>query len=415
MGKLLLGCVADDFTGASDAASFLVNSGIPTMLFNGIPSSSSCLKDCLAVVIASKTRDAPADEAVRHTLDALGFLDECGARQFYLKYCSTFDSTPKGNIGPTVDAVMERYDIPYTVLAPALPINKRVVKEGVLYVDGVPLGESHMRHHPLNPMWDSHIANLMKPQGKHPCLVLDAADMRRPKKDILSFVENFAKGGRCYVVPEYVTDEDGHRIVEVFGHLRLLTGGSGILMPLAGHYKKAHGFSDISISESKFARKAIAISGSCSVATKRQIKAYHDSGGAALHVCPSKIMSGKQSIDSVWSFVSKHKDPLIYSAELDGTQENAPKNAAKILEGFFSELGALAFENGYHCIIVAGGETSGAVILALGFDSFHIGKSVAPGVPIMTPANHAHARLILKSGNFGQDDFFIRAFGQQTM
>jgi len=174
--SLFLGCVADDFTGAGDAASFLVNQGIPALLYNGIPKSAEGLGDCAAAVIALKTRSAPVREAVEDSRQAFRFLIEQGAGQLYSKYCSTFDSTPAGNIGPVTDAMLEELDLPWTLLCPSLPVNGRVVREGRLCVDGVPLDESHMKNHPLNPMWDSFIPKLMEPQGKYPCLVLPAAD-----------------------------------------------------------------------------------------------------------------------------------------------------------------------------------------------------------------------------------------------
>ncbi|MCL2852329.1 MAG: four-carbon acid sugar kinase family protein [Defluviitaleaceae bacterium] len=406
----LLGCVADDFTGASDAASFLVNNGIPTMLYNGVPQDSDSLQNCAAVVIALKTRNAPADEAVRDTLDACGFIEKRGAKQFYIKYCSTFDSTPKGNIGPTVDAVLDRYDIPYTLLCPALPVNKRVVRDGLLYVDGIPLSDSHMRNHPLNPMWDSDLAKLMEPQGKYACLVLNAADMNRPEAELTALAASCAeKNKRCYVIPDYADGSDGRRIVEVFGGLRLITGGSGLLAPLAERYKSEYGLADVPVIDSRCPGKGIALSGSCSDATKAQIKEYRDSGRAALAVDPGKLLDGSQTVESLWGFVNQNDEPLLYSAPRG---EQDAETSAALLEKTFSEVGKRAFKNGFSRIIVAGGETSGAVTLALDFDSFHIGESIALGVPVMIPARRQGIRVVLKSGNFGQTDFFRRAFDQ---
>ena len=395
---LVLGCVADDFTGASDAASFLVNQGIPAMLFNGLPGDEE-LNNCAAVVVALKSRNAPAQEAVRDTLHAFDFLDKRGVKQFYIKYCSTFDSTPKGNIGPTIDAVMDKYNLPYTVLLPSLPVNKRTVKDGVLYVESLPLGESHMKNHPLNPMWASALPELMKPQGKYPCHVLNAEDMGRPKEEILARVSE-----RCYIAPDYTVDADGERIVEVFGALKLLTGGSGILAHMAKSYKDKYGLEDAAIVTSSCAGKGIAISGSCSEATKAQIQAYQDSGGAVMFVDPDKI-----DAQAIWNFVQAHSEPLIYSRRSEGPTD---ENVSRRLEEVFSEIGRRAFDAGYTRFILAGGETSGAVCLALNFDSFYIGESVAPGVPIMVPAKRDDVRLVLKSGNFGQTDFFKCAFKQ---
>ena len=413
---LLLGCVADDFTGASDAASFLVNQGIPAMLCNGIPQNVGDIKDCAAVVIALKTRSAPVNKAVGDTLQAFDFLDKCGAKQFYLKYCSTFDSTPKGNIGPATDAVMDKYNIPYTLLCPALPVNKRVVKDGWLYVDGIPLSEGHMRNHPLNPMWDSDLVKLMEPQGKYPCLVLNAEAMQRPAEELLTLAAGKNAGGRLYVIPDYADDAGGQRIVEVFGGLRFITGGSGLLAHMANRCKAEHGLAGAEVLDSKCHGKGIALSGSCSNATKGQIKEYRSSGGAALAVDAAKLLDGSQTVQDLWSFAEQNHEPLLYSAgaEPDAaprTEEN-PEKASKALEGAFAEIGRRAYESGYNRIIVAGGETSGAVCLMLDFDLFYIGESIAPGVPVMVPTKRRDIRLVLKSGNFGQVDFFRRAFKQ---
>ena len=409
----LLGCIADDFTGASDAASFLVNQGVPTMLFNGIPAGTDSLECCAAVVIALKTRSIAVEDAVRDTLDAAEFLEKHKARQLYIKYCSTFDSTPKGNIGPTIDALMDKYNIPYTLLCPALPVNKRIVKGGVLYVDDIPLSEGHMRNHPLNPMWDSNLAVLMQPQGKYPCLVLNAEQMSRPVHDLNELAQNAARDGKhCYIIPDYADDADGQRIVEVFGDIRLLTGGSGILAPLAQRYVKEYDLEGLNIIDSKCAGKGIALSGSCSNATKEQIKVYRESGGTTLSIDPVKLLDGSQTIDSIWEFVQANNEPLIHSEQDAKRVEDSKGTAAKALEKAFSEIGRRAFDAGYTRIIVAGGETSGAVTLELNFDSFLIGESIAPGVPVMAPAKRQDIRIVLKSGNFGQPDFFRRAFEQ---
>ncbi|GHS94927.1 hypothetical protein AGMMS50276_08810 [Synergistales bacterium] len=412
--SLFLGCVADDFTGASDAASFLVNEGIPALLYNGIPKDADGLKDSAAVVIALKTRSAPVKEAVEDSRRAFRFLIEHGAGQLYSKYCSTFDSTPKGNIGPICDAMLDELNLPYTLLCPSLPVNKRIVRDGRLYVDGVPLDESHMKNHPLNPMWDSSIPKLMEEQGKYPSLILNAADLAGTDDVALRKVEEFGKRyERFYIVPDYENDDQGRRIAEVFGSARLLTGGSGLLAHLANRYKQEYGVPEGFAVDSKTSGRGILLSGSCSKATQGQIQEWRKAGGSALMLSPAQLLDGTQTTDEIWRFVLEHDNPLIYSAggDPDGGREAETDSdkASSILEKTMSEIGLRAFESGYTRIVVAGGETSGAVMLALGFDSFLIGQSIAPGVPIMVPTKHREIRLALKSGNFGQPDFFSRA------
>lgn len=417
LDHVLLGCVADDFTGASDAASFLAKQGIKTLLFNGVPRDIEEIKDCAAVVIALKTRSIPADEAVRDTLAALRWLENHGAGQFYIKYCSTFDSTPKGNIGPDIDAALEQYEIPYTLLCPALPVNGRMVKDGVLLVDGVPIAEGHMAHHPLNPIWDSRIAELMRPQGKYDCMVIGEELLSRSREEILKEVERFGKGREhFYIIPDYTTDQQGRKIAEVFGNNRLITGGSGILEHMAALYKEEYDCRTGDDLPTWTAGKGIALSGSCSRATCGQCRAYEKSY-PAISVYPGRILAGTQNAEEIWKTVQEAADQeyLIYSAGATDPSSREYKNeeeallASRALEETMAKLGRSAFDAGYTRIIVAGGETSGAVALELGFDAFIIGESIAPGVPVLIPLHNPDIRIALKSGNFGQEDFFERA------
>ncbi|MDO4268582.1 MAG: four-carbon acid sugar kinase family protein, partial [Eubacteriales bacterium] len=178
MERIFLGVVADDFTGASDAASFLTAAGAPAVLFNGVPGQEPELKaGTRAIVVALKSRTEPVRQAVEESLAAFDWLKKMGAEKLYLKYCSTFDSTPEGNIGPVIDAVMDRYGITRTVLCPSLPVNGRTVRDGRLYVNGVLLEDSHMKDHPLTPMRKSRISRLMEEQGKHPSVELSVEEL----------------------------------------------------------------------------------------------------------------------------------------------------------------------------------------------------------------------------------------------
>ena len=437
LDHILLGCVADDFTGASDAASFLAKQGIKTLLFNGVPRGTEEIEGCAAVVIALKTRSIPADEAVRDTLAAMRWLEEHGTEQFYIKYCSTFDSTPKGNIGPDIDAALEQYGIRYTLLCPSLPVNRRIVKDGVLIVDGKPIAEGHMAHHPLNPIWASGIPELMEPQGKYDCMIIGEELLSRTKEEILAEVERFGEGREhFYIVPDYTTDEQGRKIVEVFGENRLITGGSGILEHMAARYREEYDCRTGEELPTWTPGRGIALSGSCSTATCGQCQAY-ETEYPAIPVYPARILAGSQSAEEIWETVrsagagageiaqSAGKEAacqcagvpefLVYSAGATDPESRRYKDeeeaarASQALEETMAKLGKMAFDDGYTRIIVAGGETSGAVALALGFDAFIIGESIAPGVPVLIPLHNQNVRLALKSGNFGQRDFFARA------
>ncbi len=430
---ILLGCVADDFTGASDAASFLAGRGIKTLLFNGTPDGHEILQDCAAVVIALKTRSIPADEAVRETLKAVRWLEQHGAEQLYLKYCSTFDSTPAGNIGPIADAAMEFTGSPYTLLCPSLPVNGRTVAAGHLYVNGVPLDQSPMKDHPLTPMWDSFLPALMEPQSRWECLLLERACLSYSRETVEAGLIKKARNlglDRFYVVPDYGNTQDGERIAALFGHLPLLTGGSGLLEPLArsltgggkaqetreGEYETGRGCGrQTGVFTSS---PALLLAGSCSPATLAQIAYFESRGGIAKKLEPALVLdrSPEEAAQSLWRFLENHRSQpvLIYSSEtaqqLQATRKLAGgRPLSPLLEETVALLASRAVERGWRRLIVAGGETSGAVTRKLGLNSYDIGASVAPGVPVLIPPQFPELRIVLKSGNFGQKDFFFRA------
>jgi len=417
-GGILLGCVGDDFTGSSDAASFIANQGVKTLLFNGIPKGSEIPEDCTAVVIALKTRSAVKAKAVEDTRAAFSWLAGRGTERFYIKYCSTFDSTPSGNIGPIADSILEDYGVKYTLLCPSLPVNGRTVKDGRLYVKGVPLGESPMKDHPLNPMWTSDIDKLMEPQSKYSCLTIDAALLKRPAEEILERVAGFGRGREhFYVIPDYEDEAQGEKIVKVFGSLKLLTGGSGLLAHLSARLREDPAAAAGSCAAGGKKGRGIILAGSCSKATRLQIENFKEDGGKSFAVDPFSLLSGKQTPQDIWNFVRENcaTEVLIYSAGAENPELRSRERkedqaeASALLEKSMAETGRRALENGFTRIIVAGGETSGSVTQSLNFDSFIIGESIAPGVPVLFPTGRKDVRLVLKSGNFGQPDFFRRA------
>lgn len=412
--KILIGCVADDFTGASDAASFLNNKGLKTILFNGIPEGE--ITDCDSIVIALKCRTQEISGAIADTKKAFLWLEAMGAEHLFFKYCSTFDSTKEGNIGPVTDMLLETFDEKYTILSPALPVNGRSVKNGVLYVDSVPLGETHMKNHPLTPMWDSEIAKLMEPQGKYTTLNINYEMLENSKQDVLAVVKEFGKDKEhFYVVPDYVNDENGTKVAEVFGDLKILTGGSGILAPMADKYIRAEGMSENSLMQTATAGKAVIFSGSCSKATLAQLADAKEKGYPFYKMDPIALLNDTDDMNNIWQFIAEHENQTVvvyssdYAENVAVIQQQGAENISEILESATANLAKRAVESGYTRIIVAGGETASAVVKKLEFHSFEIGESVAPGVPVMAPLSNTDIRVILKSGNFGQIDFFERA------
>lgn len=414
-GTIRVGCIADDFTGASDAASFLRRQGMKTVLFNGLP-EEKLPENCDAIVVALKSRTAPVKEAVNDSIQALKWMKAQGAAQLYIKYCSTFDSTKEGNIGPILDAALETFDIPYTLVCPSLPVNGRTVKEGSLFVNGIPLHESHMKNHPLTPMWASDITVLMKEQSKYPCMKLSIQELREGKEAVLAKVEKFAaEHPRFYIVPDYYEDAHAELILGIFGDLSLMTGGSGLLGAEAFR-KKAAGEAKEEMTVP--AEKSLLLAGSCSKATLEQIDTYQKAGGFSVHVDPLRLLNGEVTVDSLWEEGKGASKVLYYSSDkadnVKKVQEAGREKVAELLEQTMSTLAQRAVKDGYTQVIVAGGETSGAVTQGLGYQSYLIGESVAPGVPVMTPAGNRALRLVLKSGNFGQPDFFERVVKMTT-
>ena len=296
----VLGCIADDFTGASDAASFLVKGGMSVLLYNGVPEEEEGDCSAQAIVIALKSRTQETAGAVRDSLAAAEFLLKKGVKQIYFKYCSTFDSTPEGNIGPVADALMDRMKAPYTVLCPALPVNGRTVEHGKLMVNGIPLDESPMKDHPLTPMWDCRIRALMEPQSRYSCYELGQEELDR-------FLKESHDGEPFYLIPDYKKTEDGERIVRAFGDLPLLTGGSGLLEPLARRWTRQIGVAPAAY-ETGTDGPALLLAGSCSQATLGQIAWYRSQGMPCLKLDPEAMLKGTQTLEEAWKFIQDESE-----------------------------------------------------------------------------------------------------------
>lgn len=423
--KLWFGCIADDFTGATDIASFLAGVGITTIMYNNIPVA---IPDPMpqAIVIATKVRSIEPAEAVSNVLLAVRFLQQAGASQIYYKYCSTFDSSPRGNIGPVSDALMGMLHEPYTILCPALPVNGRTVQDGRLSVCGVPLHESPMRNHPITPMWDDRIAELMREQSKYPVFPYSLAEMERGEEHLHEFVqEKHAQYEHFYLVPDYYESAHGQLIAKLFGQLRLMTGGSGLAGPLGEQYLKelertqAGGADPRIVEDSQYdsitSERAVILAGSCSAMTLRQIAYFKERHMSFCQIDPERYLCGQQTIEQLEQFMDEYadQDVLFYSSasadEMISAQRHGRERVSAMLEQLMSQLANAAVVKGRKRVIVAGGETSGAVTQGLGLSAYHVGESVAPGVPVMIPLERPDMRLVLKSGNFGQEDFFDRA------
>lgn len=401
------GVIADDFTGAGDIASFLQKGGARTLLLTEVPASFGEEWDC--VVIALKIRSAKPEDAVEQVKKALAFLKETGMERIYFKYCSTFDSTPKGNIGVVMDALLEELDVPFSLLCPSLPVNGRTVKNGILYVKGIPLAESPMKDHPLNPMWASGIPELMRPQSRYPCFIVKREDIKNGK--VWDDIERYQKEQeKFYLIPDYEDEEDGRQIAAAFGACRLLSGGSG----LAEYLLDGKGKAAIRKQEQAEGQRAILLCGSCSQMSGKQIGFYRKKGHAVYCVDARKLEEGHLCAADIFAYALEHDNTLIYSGAAEEGLHSVERTESfykrsKLMEALMADLSEMAVKHRFDRVIVAGGETSGAVTLRLGYAAYQIGDSVAPGVPVMRPLKNLRLSLILKSGNFGDEDFFEKA------
>ncbi|MDM0051197.1 3-oxo-tetronate kinase [Variovorax sp. J22R115] len=416
---LLLGCIADDFTGATDLANNLVRAGMRVVQTIGVP-ASPLAAEVDTVVVALKSRTIAPAEAVAQSLDALRWLKVQGARQVYFKYCSTFDSTAEGNIGPVTEALMDALDCDFTIATPAFPDNKRTVFKGYLFVGDVLLNESGMQNHPLTPMTDPNLVRVMQAQTRRKVGLIDHVTVAKGAAAIGEHIAQLRREGVGVAIVDAVSNDDLMRLGPALADMPLVTAGSGVAIGLPANFGLAPS-SAASVLPAASGLQAV-VSGSCSLATNRQVADFIASGRSALAIDPVQIASGINVVAQAlaWAAPLIEQGPvLIYST--------ADPEAVKSVQGRLgvAEAGAMVeeaiaaiarglIERGVRQLVVAGGETSGAVVQALGIAQLQIGAQIDPGVPWC----HAHSdaadgaglHITLKSGNFGSDDFFTKAF-----
>jgi len=417
---MLLGVIADDMTGATDVALMLNRAGMRTVQVIGVPPAGSALPEADAVVVALKSRTNPVAEAVADSLAACEALLKAGARQILFKYCSTFDSTAEGNIGPVANALAERLGSKLAIVCPAFPANGRSIYQGYLFVGAVPLHESSMKDHPLTPMRDSNLMRLMSAQAKTETGLVDYATVLAGPSAVRARLAKLQADGIRYAVTDALTNEDlmtlGHAVSE---HV-LLTGGSGIAMGLPQNFRRAGLLPERPGPQELRAPagRAGIISGSCSTATRGQIKAALEAGFPALKVDPFALADGRQDAAALatWALAQPADRPfLLYSsddpAEVAAVQDKLGREkAGSVVEHAFAEVARRLSEGGVTRLLVAGGETSGATVLGLGIRTLEIGPEIDPGVPWTRVVDGPEMVVALKSGNFGTPDFFLKAW-----
>jgi uncharacterized protein YgbK (DUF1537 family) len=418
---LKLGCIADDFTGGTDLANNLVRAGMRTLQAVGVPHGEA--PDCDAVVAALKSRTAPVEQAVAQALAAARWLRAHGAAQIYFKVCSTFDSTPQGNIGPVTEALIDLLGADFVVVTPAFPENGRAVFKGHLFVGDSLLSDSPMKHHPLTPMTDANLVRVLQAQldpvrGRRVGLI-DHRVVARGADAIAERIAALRAEGVAMAIVDGVADDDLRALARAAASLPLVVAGSGLAIGIPN----LHGLQpDARAAQLPPAGGMRAVvSGSCSAATNSQVAAFMAAGGAALAIDPMQLAAGRDAAAEAlaWARPRLGDAPvLIYAtAEPDAVravqQRLGAGPAGSLVEQALSRIARGLVEAGVGQLVVAGGETSGACVQALGITQLRIGPQIDPGVPwchALTPARSAGLHLALKSGNFGGTDFFHRAF-----
>ncbi|MFG3200014.1 3-oxo-tetronate kinase [Streptomyces sp. NPDC048208] len=415
-----LGAIADDFTGATDLANNLVRAGMRVVQLIDVPEDggAALAQDADAVVIALKSRTVPAAEAVDASLRALAWLRGAGAEQIYFKYCSTFDSTPAGNIGPVTEALMDALDTDFTVATPAFPDNGRTVFKGHLFVGDVLLSESGMRRHPLTPMTDSDLVSVLGAQTTRPVGLIDHTVLAAGTDAVRARIGELRSAGVAFAIADAVSNDDLVRLGEAVRDLPLVTAGSGLAIGLPANWglRPTSAAAQLPPAGGHLA----IVSGSVSVATNGQVRAFLDTGRPAFCVDPLRIASGADVTGEALAFAEAHlaEGPvLVYSTEtpdaVRGVQSRlGAAEAGELVERTLAEVARGLVARGVRRLVVAGGETSGAVVQALGITGLRIGPQIDPGVP-WCAANLPDGdtlHLTLKSGNFGGPDFFSAAF-----
>ena len=425
MSALVLGCIADDFTGATDLANNLVRAGMRVVQTIGTPSAAldtDVYADVDAVVVALKSRTIGPEQAVAQSLEALRWLQAQGAQQIYFKYCSTFDSTPTGNIGPVTEALMEALATDFTIATPAFPDNQRSVFKGHLFVGNVLLNESGMQNHPLTPMTDANLVRVLQSQVARRVSLIDYRCVAQGDAAIRSRIAQLRSEGVAIAVVDALCNDDLLSLGRALKGMPLVTAGSGVAIGLPANFCIAPSIAASHLP--KAAGHQAVLSGSCSLATNRQVQAFINAGYSALSIEPARIAAGDDVAAQAlaWAKPLLHKGPLLIYSTADPDAVKSVQGrlgvqaAGEMVERTLAAIARGLVQLGVGQLVVAGGETSGACVQALNIQQLQIGPQIDPGVPWCHALTDVAAEgtnglhLALKSGNFGSDDFFSKAF-----
>ncbi|WP_019938002.1 3-oxo-tetronate kinase [Bordetella sp. FB-8] len=418
----LLGCIADDFTGATDLANMLVREGMRTLQTIGIPAAP--VRGADAVVVALKSRTLAASDAVAQSLAALQWLREQGCRQFFFKYCSTFDSTDAGNIGPVAEALQKALGADLAIACPAFPENGRTVYRGHLFVHDTLLNESGMQNHPLTPMRDANLVRVLQRQSSGKVGLIGSVDVGRGPVAVRARMAALRKEGVTLAIADAIADKDLYTLGEACAGMPLVTGGSGLALGLPGNFRNA----GMLIEDGAATRaldgldllppRGVVLAGSASQATQGQV-AHWLARRPALRIDPLALARGEDAVQQAIDFAQAHADQavLIYATAVPDQVQAAQaqlgvERAGHLVEQAMSSVAQRLYAHGVARLVVAGGETSGAVVQALDVRALRIGPQIDPGVPATLAVDADGGplcALALKSGNFGTVDFFEKA------
>jgi uncharacterized protein YgbK (DUF1537 family) len=411
-----LGCIADDFTGATDLASTLVAQGMRTVVLPGEPMPGQAVPQADALVVALKSRSIPAREAVALSLASLRWLQSAGCRQFFFKYCSTFDSTDDGNIGPVAEALLDALDAPFTLACPAFPANARSVYRGYLFVGDRLLSESGMRDHPLTPMTDPSLVRVLSRQLRGEAGLVGFETVEQGAPAVVEAMRALQARGVRVAIADALSERHLVTLGEACAGLRLVTGGSGMAMGLPANFR-ATGWVPVDDSAAlpAVSGHAAVVAGSCSTMTREQVAAM-SSWAPSWFVDPATLQDPAPAVARAleWALPRLAAGPvLLYSTaapdQVAEAQRRLGSDAGARVERVLAGIARGLVDAGVRRLVVAGGETSGAVVGALGITALRIGPVIAPGVPWTASEGASPMWLALKSGNFGGADFFRTA------
>ena len=415
---MLLGAIADDFTGATDLANSLTRRGMPCLQLNGLPEPDETIGEEAAVVIALKTRSAPPDDAVEQSLQALGWLRKRGCEKLFFKICSTFDSTDRGNIGPVAEALLAALGGEIAVVCPAVPENRRTVYQGHIFVGDRLLSETGMRDHPLTPMTDSNLVRVLGRQCRGAVGLLPHSKVASGPSEIAQTMAELREAGVRFAIVDAIGEADLLAIAEGSEDLPLLVGGSGLALGLPALFRRRGRLAEEARVPAPAVEGAAAVlSGSCSEATNAQVAAMC-AAQPSYRLDPAALARDDGAVEAALDWAEAHlaEGPILLYATARPDEVSAVQaalgreRAGALVERAMATLARGLLRLGVRRLVVAGGETSGAVVSALGLRRLAIGPEIAPGVPWTFSGDSPPIALALKSGNFGGPDFFAEAF-----